>query len=110
MESKRTILVVDEGDGIMAAVALQWAANSLATRTDRGVELDAAAVADRIERIRTAAESISGARRSVTSMKGTLDKLHELLGGIRIDLLDQVSDLDRLLAVPESRGLGDTHP
>jgi hypothetical protein len=104
------VLVVDEGDGIMTAVALQWALTSASARSGRGAELDAAAVADRIERIRVAAESISGARRSVTSIRGSLDKLHELLGGLRVDLLDQVSDLDRLLSVPESRGPGDTRP
>jgi hypothetical protein len=104
------ILVVDEGDGIMTAVALQWAIASLTGRGGWSADVDGAAVADRIERIRGAAESLSGARRSVTSIRGSLDRLHELLGTLRTDLLDQVGDLDRLLAVPESLGAGDTHP
>jgi hypothetical protein len=103
------VLVVDEGDGALTAVALQWAMVSLAARLGTGAELDATAVADRIDRIRKGAESLSGARRSITGIRASLDKLHEMLGDLRGDLLDQVDDLDRLVLTAESRGGSDPH-
>jgi len=109
------VLVVDEGDGAMTAIAMQWAASMAAAAPNRA-DLDAAAVTDRIDRIRKAAETLSGARRSVTAIKASLDQLHETLGGLRTDVLDQVDDLDRLLCrtidgptTTESRGPGGSH-
>lgn len=104
------VLAVDEGDGAMTAVAMQWAAASLATRADGGAALDAGAVADRVDRIRKAAESLKGARQSVTTIRGSLEGLYELLGTLRGDLLDQVDDLARMLSLRESRGTGDPRP
>ncbi len=92
------VLTVDEGDGAMTSIAMQWAAASTATATGTGTELDTAAIADRIDRIRKAAESLSGARRSVTTITASLGKLHETLGGLRLDVLAQVDDLDQLLS------------
>lgn len=100
------VLAVDEGDGTMTAIAMQWAAASASATSNGDVTVDKGAIADRIDRIRKAAEALSGARRSVTTIKASLDKLHETLGGLRLDVLDQVDDLDRLLCrTIESRGL-----
>jgi hypothetical protein len=95
------VLVVDEDDGAMTAIAMQWAAASIAASTAGTAAFDTAAVADRIDRIRHGAETLSGSRRTVTGIKASLDKLHENLGRLRSDVLGQVDDLDRLL----SRGL-----
>jgi hypothetical protein len=94
----KRILAVDEGDGTMIAVAMQWAAATAGAPTDRS--LDIAAIAERVERIRHAAEQLSGARRAVTTIKSSLDKLHEQLGTLRGDILDQVDDLTRVVASP----------
>jgi hypothetical protein len=93
------VLVVDEGDGAMTAIAMQWAATaaSIADSTAVTAAFDTAAVTDRIDRIRHGAEALSGARRTVTGIKTSLDKLHENLGTLRSDVLGQVDDLDRLL-------------
>lgn len=98
------VLTVDEGDGAMSAVALQWATAALARRSDGVAELDGPAVVDRIDRIRKAAESLSGARRAVTNIRVSLDKLHDTLGDLRSEMLDHVGDLDRLLGAAESLG------
>jgi len=105
------VLVVDEGDGAMTAIAMQWAtaAASIAGSTAGTAAFDTAAVTDRIDRIRHGAEALSGARRTVTGIKTSLDKLHENLGTLRSDVLGQVDDLDRLLCrsvavETESRG------
>ncbi|MCH7583576.1 MAG: hypothetical protein IH941_00270 [Acidobacteria bacterium] len=92
------VLTVDEGDGAMTSIAMQWAAASTTNATGAGAELDTGAIADRIDRIRKAAETLSGARRSVTTITASLGKLHETLGGLRLDVLAQVDDLDRLLS------------
>ncbi len=94
------ILVVDEGDGVMLDIALRWAV--ALSRPGAPDHVDPAAVADRIDRIRHAAEQLSGARRTVTAMKTSLDKLHEQLGTVRTDVLDQVSDLDRVVSGHQS--------
>ena len=92
------VLTVDEGDGAMTSIAMQWAAASTANTASTGTELDTGAIADRIDRIRRAAETLSGARRSVTTITASLGKLHETLGGLRLGVLAQVDDLDRLLS------------
>ncbi len=103
------VLVVDEEDGAMTAIAMQWAAASVAVSAAGTAAFDTAAVSDRIDRIRHGAETLSGARRTVTGIKTSLDKLHENLGVLRSDVLGQVDDLDRLLCrsvagETESRG------
>jgi len=102
------ILVVDEGEGTMIEIALQWAASALAGQAGAG--FDAGVVADRIDRIRKAAEQLSGARKNVTSIRASLEKLHEQLGAIRTDILDQVTDLDRSVSggseAPSPESLG----
>ncbi len=80
----------------MLDIALRWAA--ALSRPGAADRVDPTAVADRIDRIRHAAEQLSGARRSVTTMKTTLDKLHEQLGTVRADVLDQLGDLDRIVS------------
>jgi hypothetical protein len=89
------ILAVDEGEGTMVGIAMQWAAAG-AGADAAGSELGGAA--DRVDRIRKAAEQLSGARRSITTIRASLDRLHDQLGGLRSNILDEVSDLDRIIA------------
>lgn len=90
------ILVVDEGDGAMTAIGLQWA-SSTAAALGPLTQIDTAAIEDRIDRIRKTAEQLSGARRTVTTMRTSLEKLHDHLGSLRSELLDQTADLGRLV-------------
>ncbi|MEE9298914.1 MAG: hypothetical protein V3V29_07770 [Acidimicrobiia bacterium] len=106
------VLAVDEGDGAMVAVAMQWATAMLEARGTGRPAADPAAVADRIDRIRSAADSLSGARRTVTTLRASLDKLHATLGELRGSVLDHLEDLDRLLChgtAPESLGREELH-
>lgn len=106
------VLAVDEGEGSMVAVAMQWVAATLEGRGSGRTEADPAAIADRIDRIRTAAESLSGARRTVTTLRASLDKLHSTLGELRGNVLEHLDDLGRLLcrdAPAESLGPEEVH-
>ncbi len=106
------VLAVDEGDGEMIAVAMQWASAALEARGNDRPVAEGATVADRIERIRGAAENLSGARRAVTTIRASLEKLHGTLGDLRSGLLENLDDLDRLLcrsASTESLGPEEVH-
>ena len=92
------ILVVDEGDGVMTAVALQWArARAHAEAMGRHPQLDTALVADRIATIRRLAEGLSTARTALTKVRDGVDALHVRLGEMRGELLDQVAEVERAL-------------
>lgn len=93
------ILAVDDGDGVMVAVAMQWArATVVALATGRDHRLDLATVTDRVASIRRLAESLRGARTTLTEIRKGVDGLSERLGELRSDLLDQVADVEREIA------------
>lgn len=93
------VLVVDDGDGVMTAVALRWVrAMVAATAAGREQRIDLAVIADRVAAIRRTAESLKGARTSLTAIKSGVEGLHDRLGELRHDLLDQVADIERELA------------
>ncbi|MDX1690499.1 MAG: hypothetical protein R3290_05715 [Acidimicrobiia bacterium] len=92
------ILVVDDGEGTMLDVALRWAAASARLAGEReGPELDTAAVADRIQRIRKLAERFKTNQRSLTEIGKSVETVRLGLAGMRTDLLELVDDLAREL-------------
>jgi len=94
----------------ITAIATQWAAATAVSASGGDSAAEPKAIPNPIDRIRKAAETLRGARRTVTAIKSSLEGLQETLGGLRTDVLDQVDDLDRLLCrTSESRGLKEVH-
>ncbi|MBI5157799.1 MAG: hypothetical protein HZA58_07290 [Acidimicrobiia bacterium] len=92
------VLVVDEGDGLLTAVALQWArARAAAEASGRSHHLDVTVVADRVATIRRMAESLKSARAGLTDIRKGVDALHERLGDLRSEILAQVADIENEL-------------
>lgn len=97
------VLVVDEGDGTMTAVALQWARARLAAdAAGRDHQIDAARLAERVATIRRLADTLRTSRSSLTTIRKGVDDLSERLGTLRTELLDQVDSLERELGVASS--------
>ena len=92
------VLVVDEGDGLLTAVALQWSrARATAEASGRSHRMDIAVVADRIAAIRRIAENLKSARAGLTDIRKGVDALSERLGDLRTEILAQVVDVEREL-------------
>lgn len=92
------ILAVDEGDGLLTAVALQWArARAAAEASGRTHRIDVAIVADRVATIRRIAENLKSARAGLTDIRKGVDALSERLGDLRSEILAQVTDVEREL-------------
>lgn len=88
-----TVLAVDDGEG-----TLLWAAMVLATRhvdaTRRGVDgIDATLISERLERIRSLAGQLSSSKRALTDIVASVEKVRQGLDGVRLDLLEAVSDI-----------------
>ena len=94
------ILTVDDGTGAMLAVALRWARFSLAMKSDRSAtdEVDREAVAERLQRIRGLIKRFSGTKRSLTQISNSVDEVRQSLDVIRVDVVDQLNELDNLVA------------
>lgn len=100
----RRVLVVDEGDGTMLAVALRWAA--AAARAAAGGTndvVDPADLLERVERIRELGARISTAQRQLTGVRDSVAGVKDLLSALRSDLLDLAEDLHRRLAGTDRR-------
>jgi hypothetical protein len=92
------VLVVDDGDGVMTSVALQWArARIAADAAGRSSRLDVSAMTERAASIRRLAEHLRTARSSLTEIRKAVEGLHERLGDLRTDILDQVVEMEREL-------------
>lgn len=96
------VLVVDEGDGLLTAVALQWArARAAAEASGRSHRMDATIVADRIATIRRLADHLRSARAGLTDIRKGVDTLSERLGDLRTEILAQVADIEHELTVAD---------
>ena len=91
------ILVVDDGEGTLLRAAMRWARAAMSAEPSGTCEVDAAAVAERVERIRSLAERLSSMRRNLTVVRDSVDGLRSDLGGLRDDLLDLVDEAAREL-------------
>ncbi len=87
---------MDDGDGTMTAVALRWAAAALAARAaGMTPDLDAALLADRLDRIRRLAERFKAGQRTLTEAGKSLESVRESLAAMRSELLEMVDDVQR---------------
>jgi len=90
------LLVVDDGDGALTSVALRWAVAALTARAAGAAPgLDAALLADRIDRIRRLAERFKSGQRSLTDAGKSLDSVRESLAAMRAELVDLADDIHR---------------
>ncbi|MCB2224080.1 MAG: hypothetical protein KQH83_07895 [Actinobacteria bacterium] len=93
------LLVVDDGDGIMLRVALRWAQAALAARAEgRDLAVDAAFVAERLDRIRVLAGRLTSSQKSLTDVGKSVDGVREALREMRAELVELVDDVRRELA------------
>jgi hypothetical protein len=92
------VLVVDDGDGLLTAVALQWVrARATAEASGRSHRIDVAVVSDRIAAIRRIAENLRSARAGLTEIRKGAETISERLGEMRTEILAQVADVEREL-------------
>ncbi len=91
------ILVVDEGDGVMLAVAMRWCQAMLALTSERGPEIDAALVLEGLNRIRGMAQHFSTTKRTLTDVRRSVDGVRTQIEEMRSELLQMVEDLLRHL-------------
>lgn len=96
------ILAVDDGEGVMVGVALRWAMAAAAAQSGGGAGVDAAALAERLERIRGLAQRFSGTKRALGDVQRTIDGVRSTIDELRADLLDDVDAAGRLLTSSES--------
>jgi hypothetical protein len=94
------ILIVDEGDGTMLAVALRLAEMMLEQNTARrAADIDRGFLQDRMQRLRQLAQLFTNNRRSLTDIKTSVENVHGSLEQIRSELLflvDEIShEIDR---------------
>jgi hypothetical protein len=91
------ILIVDEGDGVMLAVAVRWASLQMAIASQPSGEVDTAAVDERLVRIKTLSQRFSINRRALTEIGGSVEKVKGSLEEMRRELVDLVDDASALL-------------
>ena len=91
------VLVVDDGDGVMARVGLRWAAAALAGAGEGSPGVNATALADRLDRIRALAQRFSAAKKGLTDVQRSIDGVRDTLDVLRTELLDGVDEARREL-------------
>lgn len=85
------ILVVDDGSDAMLDVGLRVAQLVAATlESNRGTEVDRAAVTAQLDRVRSLAKRFSASKRALTDAQSTIETVKSSLDGMRTDLLDLV--------------------
>lgn len=88
------ILIVDEGDGTMLAVALRLAEMLLEQSTARrATDIDRGFLHDRMQRLRQLAQLFTNNRRSLTDIKTSVENVHGSLEQIRSELLFLVDEI-----------------
>ncbi len=89
------ILIVDEGDGTMVAVALRLAEMMLEQDAEhRTTEIDRSFLQDRLQRLRQLAQLFTSNRRSLTDIKTSVENVHGSLEQIRSELLFLVDEIN----------------
>ncbi len=88
------ILIVDEGDGTMLAVALRIAEMMLDKSADRKTaDIDRSFLNERMQRLRQLAQLFTNNRRSLTDIKTSVENVHGSLEQIRSELLFLVDEI-----------------
>lgn len=99
------ILIVDDGDGSMLAIALRWASLTVTLRRQRPGrdDLDMDMVADRLQRLRNLTKQFSGTKRSLTQISASVDEVRSHLDTLRGEVSSHLDDLEtHLLARPSN--------
>ncbi len=89
------VCVVDDGSGVMVHAALTWARTALALTEARSSGADVRVVEERLQGLRSLAQQISNAQRSLTSVTNSVATLKSTLDTMRSDLLAHVDDISR---------------
>ena len=97
----RRLLVVDDGDGVLTAVALRWAVAILSDSTGPERAIDTTFVLDRLDRVKAMAQRFSAAKRTLTDVRSSIEGVRDHLDGMRSDLLDLVKDVNRHVRRPQ---------
>ena len=93
------VIAVDDSDGLMTSVALQWVRmRAAADASGRSHRMDVAVVSDRIAAIRRLADHLRSARSGLTEIRKNVDLMSERLGDVRTEILGLVADVERELA------------
>jgi predicted nucleic acid-binding Zn-ribbon protein len=87
------ILVVDDGEGTMLAIAVRWATLLSTAQRDQGA-VDAETLAALTDRVRRMAQLFSTHRRSLTDAIDSIDKVRSGLDDMRRDLLAHLDEMD----------------
>ncbi len=87
------ILAVDDGEGTMTRMALQWAGAVLASSTAPSFEPDPAVIAEKLQRLRHLAQMFTSNKRALTDISGSVDKVKTSLDAMRSDLLAIVDEI-----------------
>jgi hypothetical protein len=88
------ILIIDEGDGTMLAVALRLAEMMLEqSSARRATDIDRGFLHDRMQRLRQLAQLFTNNRRSLTDIKTSVENVHGSLEQIRSELLFLVDEI-----------------
>lgn len=86
------ILVVDDGEGTMLAIAVRWAIARLSSLRAESGGVDVPAMEETLERIRRLAQRFSANKRTLTDIAGSVEKVRDSLVDMRRELLDAVDD------------------
>jgi hypothetical protein len=86
------VLVVDDGDGEMLAVALRWSREALAAARTTGEALDVDLVTDRLTRIKDFAARFSSTKRALAQVRTSIDGVRNDLDAMRTGLLELVDE------------------
>ncbi|NQV06686.1 hypothetical protein HQ535_09045 [bacterium] len=87
------VLVVDDGDGTMARLAMRWARAALdANRIAAGDDIDTAALGDAVDEIKRRAQTLSTSQGQLKDAATIIDKVRGGLSELRRDLLDRADD------------------
>ena len=87
------VLVVDEADGILLEAALTLAAAYAEMARRAPAVIDVAAIASRLDRIRSLAVQLSSQRRALTDIISSVEKVRSGLESLRQELMEAASDL-----------------
>lgn len=95
------ILVVDDGEGTLLAVALRWAeAQTLRNQLPAKADLDLVVLNDRLQRLRNLGQSFSNCRRSLSDIGTSVGQVRDTIDKMRTDLLALVDDVAEHIRPP----------
>ena len=95
----RRVLVVDDGEGALIRLALRWITAAHGNDRAEG-STDRHVIEEGIERLRGLATGLSRAKRTLATMRSSIDALRAQIDDMRVELLDAVDDLGLLTRRP----------